>query len=649
MRMNQILAFILFALGLNAMAQTNMNIYLDNGTLMQIPLSTIDSITFTVGSPGQLATITTNPVSNITATTATAGGDITNSGGTPITSRGVCWNTAPNPTTANFITTNGTGTGSYTSSLASLLPSTTYYVRAYAINSAGTVYGSQVSFTTLSGVPVLTTTAISNVTPTGATSGGSITSDGGSAISNRGICWSLNPNPTIANNTTSNGAGTGSFASTISGLAPGSTYYVRAFATNGLGTVYGNELSFNTLTGVPVISTSTVSALAAVSAVSGGVISSDGGAAVISRGVCWSTSPGPTTANSTTSNGAGTGGFTSSLSGLLPSTTYYVRAYAVNSIGTFYGNELVFATTNGLAVLTTTPVTGLTSVSFITGGTITNDGGSPVTARGICWGTSPNPTVNDNTSSDGAGTGSFVRMVIGLIPNTTYYVRAYAITAFGTTYGGAYIVTTNAPIFTNGGGVTDINGNTYSSVVLGTQEWMATNLRVSSYANGDPIPQATDFSPPGLSVWVSSGRWGYGWGSNIPYGKMYNILAMSDPRNVCPVGWHVPSVSDWTTLTDYLGGAAVAGTKMKSADIGFWEDFGMPLSQGTNESGFNGLPAGYIDFNDFEIPVYPLGYEATWWALSGETISMSAGQPNVGIYLGPTPERQGHNVRCLKN
>jgi uncharacterized protein (TIGR02145 family) len=141
----------IFALSSQLMAQTIMNIHQSNGTVLQIPLNTIDSITYTNPNPGNLATITTTAIGNITASSASSGGNISSSGGSLVTQRGVCWSTSPNPTTANNVTTNGSGTGSFTSTLTGLTANTTYYVRAYAINSAGTAYGNQLSFTAASG------------------------------------------------------------------------------------------------------------------------------------------------------------------------------------------------------------------------------------------------------------------------------------------------------------------------------------------------------------------------------------------------------------------------------------------------------------------------------------------------------------------
>ena len=192
--------------------------------------------------------VTTNNVTDITQTTAVCGGNVTITGNGTVTARGVCWSTNSNPTVNDNHTSNGTGTGNFTSSITGLTPNTTYYVRAYATNNAGTVYGAQKSFSTtaLSTAPSIVTNNVTNITQDAAICGGNVTSDGGSPVTARGVCWSTIPNPTINDNHTYNGTGTGNFTSSITGLTQSTTYYVRAFATNSIGTGYGEQISFTT-------------------------------------------------------------------------------------------------------------------------------------------------------------------------------------------------------------------------------------------------------------------------------------------------------------------------------------------------------------------------------------------------------------------
>ena len=382
------------------------------------------------------STITTSNPTSITGITLVVGGTITTDGGSPITTRGICWATTANPTTSSNKLAIGSGTGTFSATLTALSPNTTYYFRAYAINSQGTAYGNQVQATTLTVLPSLTTTAVSLLASTSFTSGGTITSDGGASVTARGLCYSLTQIPTISNNKTTDGSGTGSYTSSITGLSPATTYYIRAYATNSVGTVYGNEISFTTLAILPTVSTTSVSSLASTSFTSGGNITSNGGATIAARGICYSTSQNPTISNSTTIDGTGSGTYTSSITGLTPFTTYYIRAYATNSIGTAYGSQLTVTTTVGLASLTTTSITSIGTTSATGGGNITNTGGTSVTARGVCWSTAPNPTIANPKYSNGAGAvGSFSSPMTGLLTKTTYYVRAYATNSTGTSYG----------------------------------------------------------------------------------------------------------------------------------------------------------------------------------------------------------------------
>jgi hypothetical protein len=229
------------------------------------------------------------------------------------------------------------------------LPGTSYTIRAYAINGAGRAYSQDTTFTTLFFLPVLTTSKLTAITATMAIGGGDITNEGGNPMTVRGICWSTNKNPTVSDRLTTDSisagvAGTGVFADSIKGLTPVTTYYFRAYATNGNGTAYGNEITATTLAMVPLITTTIATEVTVTTARCGGDIITEGGAAVTARGICWSTSPNPTINDNITTDGVGSGGFISIITGLTSGTTYYFRAYATNSVGTGYGDELSFTT-----------------------------------------------------------------------------------------------------------------------------------------------------------------------------------------------------------------------------------------------------------------------------------------------------------------
>lgn len=285
--------------------------------------------------------------------------------------------------------------------------------------------------------PILTTTASSNISVNGFTSGGNVIDNGGRNVTAKGLCWSTSANPTITNDTSINGLGNGAFTANISGLLYGTTYYVRAYATNNLGTSYGNEISVTTLNAsIAVLTTNSMSNIDYTSAISGGDVTSNGGDPVTLRGLCWSTSANPTITNDTTINGSGLGVFVGNLSGLTAGTTYYVRAYAINTVGTAYGNELVFNTlAAAVPMVSTNAISGISIQSAMSGGEVTLENGASVTDRGVCWSTSANPTISDSHTSDGSGMGTFVSNISGLTHSTLYYLRAYATNATGTAYG----------------------------------------------------------------------------------------------------------------------------------------------------------------------------------------------------------------------
>lgn len=195
-----------------------------------------------------LASLTTVALTNLSTTSVTSGGNISSDGGGAVTERGVCWNLTGTPTVADSKTSNGTGSGVFTSSVTSLTPGTNYFVRAYATNSAGTAYGNEIAFTTLAAlsVPTVTTAAMKDILVTTATGGGTVTLDGGSSVTARGICYNTTGAPTIADLKTTDGSGLGAFTSAMGNLTQNTKYYVRAYSTNAQGTAYGDEINFTT-------------------------------------------------------------------------------------------------------------------------------------------------------------------------------------------------------------------------------------------------------------------------------------------------------------------------------------------------------------------------------------------------------------------
>jgi len=287
--------------------------------------------------------VSTEEPSNITTTSAHCSGFIDDFGYSEIIECGFVYGTMQYPTINNSLVRAEDWEGDFGADLV-LSPHTTYYVRAYAINSVGVGYGNQEVLTTLDGLPNVTTSLITDITSTTAGGGGHVVSDGGFPVTSRGLCWSRTSNPTITNTHSVDGSDTGSFVRKISGLQPGTTYYVRAYAQNEAGIAYGTNMVFTTTSGLPSVTTASVSHVTASTAEAGGTVVGDGGFPVVRRGVCYSTSPMPTTSGLHTTDGTGLGTYVSQMTGLLPATTYYFRAYATNGVGTVYGDQHTFVT-----------------------------------------------------------------------------------------------------------------------------------------------------------------------------------------------------------------------------------------------------------------------------------------------------------------
>lgn len=388
--------------------------------------------------------LTTSAVTSISYTTATCGGDITENGGSYyVINCGVCWNTSSNPTLSNNISASGSkGATSFIGSISGLSPATTYFVRAYATNTGGyTSYGNELSFTTLTTYPTFTISPVFSISATMATVEANVISGGNGYTLYKGVCWSTSPEPTTANSKTTEGSAAIEFKSTITGLSPLTTYYLRAYAFNTSSlTGYSSEMSFTTPASapatIPTLTTPvTVYSITTTSAQSTMRVDNDGGAFVTARGVCWSTTANPTIANTSKLGDTGAGTLRSLIMPLTGGTTYYLRAFATNSVGTGYSSQVSFTTLPVLPTITTSNVTSITSTTATSGATVNSDGGATVTARGICWSTTAYPTTANSKTTDGTGTGSFESSIGELTLGNTYYVRAYATNSVGTAYG----------------------------------------------------------------------------------------------------------------------------------------------------------------------------------------------------------------------
>ena len=666
-----------------------------------------------------IPTVTTNPVTNISDNSATVGGIVTSDGDAIVIDRGVCWSNNHNPTTSGNHTTNGSGTGSFTSNLTNLTPNTTYYVRAYATNSVGTAYGEEVSFTTLPAGDAQPCRGHETVTDidgntyntvqigqqcwmaenlrttkyadnTYVAQGNSPSSDtpywyypnddagnkltygllyNWTAVMHRAPYSSANPSgvqgicptgwhvPSHAEWTQLT-----DYVSSQSQYVCGSYnhYIAKALAaTTGWNTCsYYNcsvcsDLSTNNATGFGALPAGYYAQRNSI----------DGYYAFRNETGFWSS-----------------GGYNRYINeeGAVISLNHDIYAYAMSvrcvlGAGELYTEQLPTVTTNAVLVLGSTYARG--------SGNVTSDGGAVVTVGGVCWNTTGNPTIANPHTTDTINTYNFRGILTGLTPNTTYYVRAYATNSVGTAYGNEVsFITPPLPVgdaqpCPGYETVTDIAGNTYNTVQIGSQCWMAENLRTTKYANGTSIAH-------GNSTSTTTAYWYYpnNNSSNMStYGLLYNWKAVmgssssssANPSGVqgdCPTGWHVPSRDEWIQLINYVRSqrSYVCDStdtrtiaKALAASTG-WNDYYSSLCSvgyspdGNNATGFSALPAGsyYYNYEDNSSSYTAFGYSNDFWSATADVDDCCAYYSGItavssSILITITQKERAFSIRCV--
>lgn len=288
------------------------------------------------------------------------------------------------------------------------------------------------------------------------------------------------------------------------------------------------------------------------------------------------------------------------------------------------------------ATVSTNEITVFSDVAAVVGGTLIDDGHSVVTETGICYSRLPNPDLDDSRVNLSGGLSEFSGKIESLEPGTAYYVRAYAINNIGVSYGEEVSFRTDLPL-------TDADANEYKTVIIGEQIWMVENLKTTKYNDGTSIPNLTD-----NTEWSNLTTGAHCWYDNNTenkdvYGALYNWHTVNTNK-LCPIGWHVPSESEWNTLVVFLGGASLASGKLKLTTG--WKS---PDSGATNGSGFSALAGGYRHgydgtFND-------VGYESVWWSSTelNNSTARSIQLFSQGV-MGSNPIKAfGLSVRCLRN
>jgi uncharacterized protein (TIGR02145 family) len=313
-------------------------------------------------------------------------------------------------------------------------------------------------------------------------------------------------------------------------------------------------------------------------------------------------------------------------------------------------------------VVLSLPAANINTSTATSGGNIINDGSIPVSSSGVCWSTDPNPTLQNSKTTDGSGIGKYISSITGLTPGTTYFLRSYATNAAGTSYGAEESFTTTNP----GSTVSDIDGNIYGIVTIGNQVWMKENLRTTRYSNGDSIPT----SSPGLSLTTQPDNYNaYQWPVNgkeswtTRYGRLYTWFAATDTRKICPVGWHLPSNSEWSNLSAILinKGEGFNGSNLIAKSLAASTDWAVSSISGSvgysastnNSSGFEGLPAGYrmIGSGGF---YDGFGKTICWWSTNPGEYDYTAWLHSLFYSDGTLSEFVGDksiggSIRCLKD
>lgn len=328
-------------------------------------------------------------------------------------------------------------------------------------------------------------------------------------------------------------------------------------------------------------------------------------------------------------------------------------------------------TQHQLPIVTTNTITSITANSATCGGDVTSNGASSVTARGVCWSTSQNPTVSESYTTDGSGTGSFTSNITGLTTGTTYYVRAYATSSAGTSYGeqrSFTAVDTAGDPCPGVSTVTDYDNNTYNTVQIGNQCWMKENLRTTHYSDGTSIPLGSSGSNTTAYCYYPDDSV-----SNVgTYGYLYNWPAVmgnsssssanpSGVQGICPTGWHVPSDAEWIQLSDYVGSQTQYQCSANSAYIAKalastsgWAIIMSNLCavglepSSNNSTGFSALPAGCYGSN-----LSSFGSDADFWSATqiyGNFVYYrQITYSGAYLYRNANDKSYGYSVRCLRD
>ncbi len=569
------------------------------------------SFTTTICNTPTFPTVTMDSVTNILPYTATFHGNVVNDGCSMLLARGFSYRAVDSdPSIWRNFTVDVVSEGAFSATVAidSLDANKTFYVRAYATNSVGTKIADSIFTFVSSKTPprVTTNNTVTNITYTSAMCGGNVTFAGGSSVTKKGLCFGLNENPTIQHDSIAEytGSGLGTFTCTMTGLTDNTVYHVRAYATNSVGTNYGEDRVFSTLAYLPPsVEILTPTGITYTSFTCSGNVTNEGSYPVVERGIGYSTTPIPSEEDTYIPIGSGSGTFDTIISGLTPNTTYYVWAYARNNIGQQANSERIPVTTlaNTVPEVATLSASGLGKCT----GKVNSTGGLPITDKGFCYSISSTmPDTTEYRVSVSGNTLQFATFLPNMTNNQSYYVRAYAINDTGIAYGATIQFT-----YHKCGGsvtVTDYDNNVYHTVKIEDQCWMKENLQTTHYADGTEMFHSGD-NPSSTVAYYCESPNGYGllynWAA-VMHGTSSSSTNPSGVMGICPVGWHVPSDTEWDEMEETVrsnsayrcNGVENNIAKALASQTG-WNPSTNDCAVGNepstnNATGFGALPAG---------------------------------------------------------
>lgn len=597
--------------------------------------------------------VTTDSVSDIARNAATVYGTRKYYGGSILNETGVCWSTLPNPDTTYRTKSSFWGINDFTSKLTNLLSGTTYYVRSYSINSAGVGYGNTITFTTHPPI-----------------SYGSLIDVDGNVYKTVKIgtqTWMAeNLKTTKYADGTPIEFGTHIYQNDPNNKLTYGLLYTWSAATK------GKECKIDTQriqgvcpTGWHIPSYGEQAAL--IEYLGGKKVA--GGKLKEAGNEHWKRpNSGATNESGFSALGAGLNYFVNwnMIDTFQKALTHfwntaceegfefnYAYGLGVSNTSSWAGIGQNLSSNGGsvrcikdtsityeqIPLLRTDTILNITHNFALVKGSLNISGSSPILFGGVCWDTIPYPDTTDFKTIEIGNFPLFRNNILTrLHPNTTYYVRAYAVNLAGVGYGNELIFTTK-PDLIERGTVQDIEGNIYETVRIGNQNWMAENLKTTTLNDGTPIELV--LSDLNGSEWLRFNQPAYSFlFDNIKnmeiYGASYNFKAVLTEK-ICPNGWHVPSNEEWNELKNFLGDSV--GNKLKEAGFEHWRKY--PDSEASNSSGFTGLPGGvrmsYGRFYDY-IGGWWSNYNSSYWYVNTNDAYLSHGQDATGA-----------SIRCLED